>query len=67
MRGTIAVIIADKGYGFISPREGDRDIFFHASGLAQGLEFNEALFARDVTFDVEATDKGPRAINVQGL
>jgi len=56
--------LTDKGFGFISPDEGDgKDIFFHSSAL-QGMTFPELHEGETVTFETEDSDKGPRAINV---
>ena len=62
MRGTI-IRKRDEGYGFIKPDEGDKDVFFHASAVAEGTfdDFNEGDV---VTFDVEEGPKGPAAANV---
>ncbi len=63
MKGTIKTIVADKNFGFITPEVGEKDIFFHASAL-QGVQFSELHTGDVVEFEVEETDKGPRAINV---
>lgn len=63
MKGTIKTIIADKHFGFITPEDGTKDVFFHESGL-QGLQFAELKAGEVVMFDVEQSEKGPRAINV---
>jgi CspA family cold shock protein len=62
--GTIVSVITAKGYGFICERTGEPDIFFHAKDVI-GLDFDETLKERRVTFDVVDTDRGPRAYNVQ--
>lgn len=62
MTGKIKTL-TDKGFGFIIPDEGENDIFFHSSAL-EGVEFNELNVDDAVTFEVEESDKGPRAINV---
>jgi len=63
MKGTIKTIVAEKNFGFITPETGEKDVFFHATGL-KNVEFG-ALKAGDVvTFDVEESEKGPRAVNV---
>ena len=66
--GTVKFFNSDKGFGFINPDEGDKDIFVHisavqASGLT-GLEENQK-----VSFDTEEDDrgKGPKAVNIQPL
>lgn len=63
MKGKIKTIVAEKNFGFITPETGDKDVFFHASGL-QGLQFSELQAGDEVMFDVEESEKGPRAINV---
>jgi len=63
MTGTIARL-KDQGFGFIKPAEGDKDIFFHANSL-QGVAFEELREGDEVSFDVEETEKGKNATNVQ--
>ena len=63
MKGIIKSIIADKHFGFITPEDGSKDVFFHESGL-QGIQFSEIKIGDAVSYDEEKTDKGPRAINV---
>lgn len=64
MTGIIKTLIADKNFGFITPDDGSKDIFFHASALGGGLQFSELQKGDKVSFDVEDSDKGPRAANV---
>ena len=63
MQGTIARL-TDKGFGFITPQEGEKDVFFHSSVLVGGT-FNDLKVGDAVTFEVEQSEKGPRAVNVQ--
>ncbi len=63
MKGTVKSLIVDKNFGFITPETGEKDVFFHASGL-NGLQFSELRMGDVVEFEVEQSDKGPRAINV---
>lgn len=63
MKGTIKTIVAEKNFGFITPEDGGKDIFFHASSL-NGLEFSQLKAGDMVSFDVEESEKGPRAANV---
>lgn len=63
MKGTIKSIISDKGFGFITPEDGSKDVFFHQSNL-QGVEFSELKPGDMVSFEVEQSEKGPRAVNV---
>ncbi len=63
MKGTIKSLIVEKNFGFITPEDGAKDVFFHATGLV-GMQFSELHVGDMVTFDVEQSDKGPRATNV---
>ncbi len=63
MKGTIKSIIFDKHFGFITPEDASKDVFFHETGL-QGIQFGELKIGDAVSFDVEQSEKGPRAINV---
>ena len=63
MKGTIARI-TDRGYGFIKPEEGDKDVFFHAHALVSGT-FDDLREGDAVTFEIEEGDKGPSAANVE--
>jgi cold shock protein len=63
MTGTIKRV-TDKGFGFIAPDGGDKDVFFHMSSLV-GVDFNDLREGDKVSFETEESDKGPRAVNVQ--
>jgi cold shock protein len=63
MTGTI-VRKTDKGFGFIQPDDGGKDVFFHAQNVVDGL-FDELQENEKVTFDVEQGPKGPAATNVR--
>jgi len=61
--GTIKKLVRDRGFGFISDSDG-REVFFHQSALV-GMVFDSLQEGQAVEFDVEKSDKGPRAVNVQ--
>ena len=63
MKGTIKTMIAEKNFGFITPEDGSKAVFFHATGIS-GIEFTELQTGDAVNFDVEQSEKGPRAVNV---
>ncbi|MFZ2190314.1 MAG: cold shock domain-containing protein [Candidatus Magasanikiibacteriota bacterium] len=63
MKGTIKTIVAEKHFGFITPEDGSKDVFFHETGLVD-VQFGDLKAGDVVSFDVENSDKGPRAINV---
>jgi cold shock protein len=65
MKGKIARLVKDRGFGFITPEEGgSKDLFFHARSLPAGV-FDTLNEGDTVTFDVEEGDKGPAAVNVK--
>ncbi len=55
-----------KGYGFITPEDGSRDVFVHYSAVT-GDGFKTLAEDDEVEFDVEDGQKGLRAINVVKL
>ncbi len=66
MKGKVKWCIEQKGIGFITPEDGSKDLFVHHSSiLADG--FKSLAENQDVEFDVEQSDKGPRAANVKAL
>lgn len=60
--GKIKKLVRDRGFGFISDTDG-REVFFHQNSLA-GVTFDALSGDENVEFDVEKSDKGPRAVNV---
>ncbi len=56
--------LTDKGFGFITPDGQEKDLFFHSSALVD-VRFDELKVGDTVTFEVEDSDKGPRAVNVR--
>ena len=62
-QGTVKWFNAEKGFGFIS-REDGSDVFVHFSAI-QGDGFKTLEEGQAVTFDVEYSDRGPQAVNVE--
>lgn len=60
--GKIAVK-KDQGFGFITPDDGSKDVFFHARSLID-VTFDELVEGDAVSFEVEQGDKGPAAVDV---
>ncbi|MCI2032976.1 MAG: cold-shock protein [Lactobacillus sp.] len=60
--GTVKWFNAEKGYGFIT-REDGSDVFVHFSAI-QGDGYKTLEEDQKVTFDVEQSDRGPQAVNV---
>lgn len=63
MQGVIDKL-TDKGFGFIRVEGEEKGIFFHASGLAEGVEFNDLQEGDTVSFELTETDRGKNAVNV---
>jgi cold shock protein len=62
-QGTVKWFSDDKGYGFITPDEGDKDIFVHHTGIA-GNGFKTLEEGARVTYEASQGRKGLQADNV---
>ncbi len=64
-QGVVKFFNTEKGYGFIKPDDGGRDIFVHVTAVSRaGLEVLDQ--GQKVTFDIEPDKKGkgPKAVNL---
>ncbi len=61
--GTVKWFNESKGFGFVTPDDGGKDVFVHFSAI-QGSGFRTLTEGQAVTFDVENGPKGPQATNV---
>ncbi len=63
MTGIVKWFNAEKGFGFITPKDGSKDVFVHFSAI-QSNDFRTLYENQQVEFSVEAGPKGPSAVNV---
>lgn len=64
--GTVKFYNAQKGYGFIKPDDGSKDVFVHVTAVERAGIVNLDEGAR-ISYDTEPDKrgKGPKAINLQ--
>ena len=62
--GTVKKIVADRGFGFITADDA-KEYFFHRNSLDSSLDFDRLVGGERVTFEIEASPKGPRAERVR--
>jgi CspA family cold shock protein len=58
--GTVKFFNESKGFGFITPSNGGKEVFVHVTGLIDNIRENDS-----VNYDVEEGKKGPSAVNVK--
>ncbi len=64
--GTVKWFNDSKGFGFITPQDGSKDVFVHHSSI-QGNGFKSLAEGQQVQFEVEQGQKGPSAVKVQAI
>ena len=62
--GTVKWFNESKGFGFITPSDGGKDVFVHFSEI-QADGFKVLTEGQSVTFNVENGPKGPQASQIQ--
>jgi CspA family cold shock protein len=64
--GTVKWFSDDKGFGFITPDDGDKDLFVHHTGInSEG--YRSLQEGAKVSYEAEQGDKGPKAVNVTAI
>lgn len=63
-KGTVKFFNTTKGFGFITPEGGEKDVFVHITSVqASGLD--TLTDGQVVEFDVEPDRRGPKAVNLR--
>ncbi|QLB12752.1 putative cold-shock DNA-binding protein [Bisgaardia hudsonensis] len=63
LNGLVKWFNADKGFGFITPSEGGKDLFVHFSGIL-GNNYKTLNEGDTVEYNVQDSQRGPAAIDV---
>lgn len=64
--GTVKFFNGEKGFGFITPENGQKDVFVHHTAI-QATGYRDLNEGDRVEFSIEPSDKGPRAADVVKL
>lgn len=64
--GTVKWFNESKGFGFIAPDDGSKDVFAHFSAI-QGGGFKTLAENQRVSFEVSQGQKGPQASNIRAI
>ncbi len=64
MKGKIKWFNDAKGFGFVTPDDGSKDVFVHFSAI-QSEGFKSLAEGDAIEFDVQESEKGPKAANVR--
>ncbi len=62
--GTVKYFNSSKGFGFIAPEGGGKDVFVHSSAVEMS-GMRVLAEGQRVSFEIQADVKGPKAVNLQ--
>ena len=65
-KGTVKWFNEQKGYGFITPEDGGKDLFIHFSNIT-GEGYKSLQEGQAVQFETSEGSKGPEAINASAI
>ena len=66
IKGQVKWFNESKGFGFITPADGSKDVFVHFSAI-QGNGFKTLAEGQNVEFEIQDGQKGPSAVNVTAI
>ncbi len=64
--GTVTFFNPTKGFGFITPDDGTKDVFVHISAV-EGSDLGHLTDGQKVSFEVQQDTRGPKAVNLQAV
>jgi CspA family cold shock protein len=62
--GTVKFFNATKGFGFIAPDDGSKDVFVHISAV-ESAGLSSLREGQKVNFEVQPDARGPKAVNLR--
>lgn len=62
--GTVKFFNSDKGFGFVSPEGGGKDVFVHATAL-EAAGMSSLSEGQRISFDTQPDAKGSKAVNLK--
>ena len=64
--GSVKFFKTDKGYGFITPEDGSRDVFVHVSAI-QDSGLTTLSEGQKLSFEIQEDARGPKATNLAAI
>jgi len=64
--GTVKFFNTSRGFGFISPEDGSKDVFVHISAVERSGLTN-LIEGQKLDFEIQPDDRGPKAVNLQQI
>ncbi len=62
--GTVKFFSTDRGFGFITPEDGGKDVFVHITEIERA-GMTSLTVGQKVSFEVQQDTRGPKAVNLQ--
>jgi CspA family cold shock protein len=62
--GTVKFFNTTKGFGFITPEDGSKDVYVHISEVERS-DLSDLTDGQKVSFEIQQDTRGPKAVNLQ--